>query len=88
MTSRTETVVAPPAWGDLLEDTGRQTRRAGRGGGHVARAPAGRPDTSPRFRVRGPRWWDGAAGAALAGGFALLWAFLLLGVVAPAAGLR
>jgi hypothetical protein len=81
MSSQQLVEIAAPSWGPS-----RSAKNAARATA-VREARRARPDIvlpPPRLdlRVRAPRL--AGAGLALAVGFALLWAFLLLGVAAPA----
>jgi hypothetical protein len=87
MTSRTGSLVAPPAWGAKEEEA----PRAAVTGAERSPVAAGRASAAEgqrhalELRVSAAR--GGTTGAALALGFALLWAFLLLGVAGPASAL-
>lgn len=89
MTSQSMTEIAAPVWG-----TGRTAHAAPAAAGRSAREGRGQParrrpllvapEKPLELRVRGGGRGTAAVGALLAVGFALLWAFLLLGVVGPA----
>lgn len=97
MTSRIGTAVAPPAWGargakasaraEASEHARESLERARvgerRGTARIGVFAARRP--ALELRVSAPR--TGVVGVALALGFALLWAFLLIGVAGPASAL-
>jgi hypothetical protein len=85
MTSQQLVEIAAPSWGP--------SRSAKRAREIALRDRRPRPSLvlPPRpldLRVRRPRLGGALLGAALAAAFTLLWVFLLLGVVAPAAALR
>ena len=85
MRSHASMEIAAPSWGHP------RTRGAGERGRAEPRRLAYRPQIRRRaleLRVGAPRAGAAAVGAALAAGFVLLWVFLLLGVVAPAAGMQ
>lgn len=89
MTSQSMTEIAAPVWG--TRRTAHAARAISRRSARVARGqPAGPrplfgvPQKPLELRVQGGARGTAAVGVLLAAGFALLWAFLLLGVVAPA----
>jgi hypothetical protein len=88
MRSHATTEIAAPSWGG--RSAGRARAAAPRNSWrppHLAALP-GRAVRPLELRVGTPRLGAAILGGALAAGFTLLWVFLLLGVVGPAAGLR